>query len=73
MLNSWGPVGRQVRTVVLIALLAMSRKFVILDPSVTPAATIAALAAVTLVLGAVHWLLSEDGRRPQPPADNAAV
>ncbi len=55
----------QVRTVVLIALLAMSRKFVILDPSVTPAATIAALAAVTLVLGAVHWLLSEDGRRPQ--------
>ncbi len=52
----------QVRTVVLIALLAMSRKFVILDPSVTPAATIAALASVTLVLGAVHWLLKDQGR-----------
>ncbi len=49
----------QVRTVVLIALLAMSRKFVILDASVTPAPTIAALAAVTLVLGAVYWLLKD--------------
>jgi uncharacterized membrane protein (DUF373 family) len=49
----------QVRTVVLIALLAMSRKFVILDASVTPASTIAALAAVTLVLGAVYWLLKD--------------
>jgi uncharacterized membrane protein (DUF373 family) len=49
----------QVRTVVLIALLAMSRKFVILDASLTSAATIAALAAVTLVLGAVYWLLKE--------------
>jgi uncharacterized membrane protein (DUF373 family) len=49
----------QVRTVVLIALLAMSRKFVILDAGVTPAPTIAALAAVTLVLGAVYWLLKD--------------
>jgi len=52
----------QVRTVVLIALLAMSRKFVILDASVTPAATIAALAAVTLVLGAVYWLLKDQSK-----------
>jgi uncharacterized membrane protein (DUF373 family) len=52
----------QVRTVVLIALLAISRKFVILDASVTPAATIAALAAVTLVLGAVYWLLRDHGQ-----------
>jgi uncharacterized membrane protein (DUF373 family) len=55
----------QVRTVVLIALLAMSRKFVILDASVTPAATIAALAAVTLVLGAVYWLLKDQGQIDQ--------
>jgi uncharacterized membrane protein (DUF373 family) len=56
----------QVRTVVLIALLAMSRKFVILDASVTPAPTIAALAAVTLVLGAVYWLLQDqEHSRPQ--------
>ena len=56
----------QVRTVVLIALLAMSRKFVILDASVTPAPTIAALAAVTLVLGAVYWLLQDqEHSRPE--------
>ena len=56
----------QVRTVVLIALLAMSRKFVILDASVTPAPTIAALAAVTLVLGAVYWLLKDqEHSRPE--------
>ncbi len=52
----------QVRTVVLIALLAMSRKFVILDSSLTPADTIASLAAVTLVLGAVYWLLKDQSR-----------
>lgn len=52
----------QVRTVVLIALLAMSRKFVILDPAAMQATTIAALAAVTGVLGAVYWLLRDDGR-----------
>lgn len=52
----------QVRTVTLIALLAMSRKFVILDIGVTPAATIAALAAVTLVLGAVYWLLRDQSQ-----------
>jgi uncharacterized membrane protein (DUF373 family) len=49
----------QVKTVILIALLALSRKFVILDTSSTGAATIAALAAATLVLGIVYWLLRE--------------
>ena len=49
----------QVRTVLLIALLAISRKFVILDATNTPAPTIAALAVVTLVLGIVCWLLRE--------------
>ena len=43
----------------MIALLAISRKFVILDASSTPASTIAALAIVTLVLGIVCWLLRE--------------
>jgi len=48
----------------LIALIALSRKFVILDIDVTSASTIAALAAATLVLGAVYWLLRErDDRR----------
>jgi uncharacterized membrane protein (DUF373 family) len=54
----------QVKTIVLIALIALSRKFVILDIDVTSASTIAALAAATLVLGAVYWLLRErDDRR----------
>lgn len=55
----------QVKTVVLIALLALSRKFVILDSSSTGPATIAALAGATLVLGIVYWLLRErDDRVP---------
>lgn len=49
----------QVKTVILIALLALSRKFVILDINKTSAATIAALAVSTLVLGIVYWLLRE--------------
>jgi uncharacterized membrane protein (DUF373 family) len=49
----------QVKTVVLISLIALSRKFVVLDTKVTDAATIAALAAATLVLGVVYWLLRE--------------
>jgi uncharacterized membrane protein (DUF373 family) len=49
----------QVKTVILIALLALSRKFIILDVYATGAAIIAALAAATLVLGVVYWLLRE--------------
>jgi uncharacterized membrane protein (DUF373 family) len=49
----------QVKTVVLIALIALSRKFVVLDSSATSASTIAALAGATLVLGVVYWLLRE--------------
>ena len=53
----------QVRTVLLIALLALSRKFVILDVAATPAATIGALAFATLVLGIVSSLLREPASR----------
>ena len=49
----------QVRTVLLIAVLALSRKFIILDTAATSAATIAALAGATFVLGVVYWLLRE--------------
>ena len=48
-----------VKTVVLISLIALTRKFVILDTDATSAGTIAALAGATLVLGAVYWLLRE--------------
>lgn len=54
----------QVKTVILIALLALSRKFIILDIHTTSAATIAALASATLALGIVYWLFRErDDRR----------
>ena len=56
----------QVKTVILIALLALSCKFVILDISATNAATIAALAGATLVLGVVYWLLRERDDRLAP-------
>lgn len=64
----------QVKTVVLISLLALSRKFIVLDSKVTEAQTIAALALATLVLGVVYWLLRErddrlpTGRRTDPGA-----
>jgi len=64
----------QVRTVVLIAVLALSRKFIILDTTTTSAATIAALAGATLVLGVVYWLLRErdDRSGAAPPRDSPA-
>lgn len=52
----------QVKTVVLIALIALSRKFVILDSNASPA-KIAALASATLALGATYWLLRKRGDR----------
>lgn len=54
----------RVKTVVLIALIALSRKFVILEPEAEPA-WIAALAGAALALGAVYWMLYErdEGKR----------
>jgi len=57
----------QVKTVILIALLALSRKFIILDTAATEAATIGALAGATLVLGIVYWLLRERDDRSGVP------
>jgi uncharacterized membrane protein (DUF373 family) len=47
----------QIRTVILIALLAVVRKLIILDPSSEPMFLLA-LAATTLALGACYWLVS---------------
>jgi uncharacterized membrane protein (DUF373 family) len=49
----------QVKTLILIAQLALVRKFIILDYAETDAAKLAALGFAVLVLGAVHWLLQE--------------
>ena len=61
----------QVKTVVLIALLALSRKFIILDTKSTEPETVAAVAGATLVLGIVYWLLRERDDRLATPAAGA--
>jgi len=48
----------QVKTVVLIALLAIARKFIILDPNTDPY-RIGALAAALLAMGVVYWLMRQ--------------
>ena len=53
----------QVRTVVLIALLALVRKFIILDATKTEPLTIIGLAAAVLALGGVYWLVRDQDRR----------
>jgi uncharacterized membrane protein (DUF373 family) len=54
----------QVRTVILIAMLAIVRKLIILDLSSTDALQMFALAAAILALGGVHWLVREQDRKP---------
>lgn len=54
----------QVKTIILIALIALSRKFVILEPGAEPT-RIAALAVATISLGGVYWLLNERDDRKQ--------
>ena len=49
----------QVRAVVLIALLALVRRFIILDLYQTPPSVVAALAGAALALGIVFWLVGD--------------
>jgi uncharacterized membrane protein (DUF373 family) len=49
----------QVKTVILIAILAISRKFIIIDMATTTPAKLAALSGAVLVLGVVYWLMRE--------------
>jgi uncharacterized membrane protein (DUF373 family) len=58
----------QVKTVVLVALLAIARKFIILDPASAPA-EIAALAFALVALGSVYWLM----RQRDDPVDATAA
>src|SRR6476619_5137697 len=53
----------QVRTVILIALLAVVRKLMIFDLSSTDASQLFALAATILALGSVYWLVRDQDRR----------
>jgi uncharacterized membrane protein (DUF373 family) len=58
----------QVRTVILLALLAILRKFIILDLNTTDAAQIFALAASLIALGGAYWMVRDQDRR-----DNVAA
>jgi uncharacterized membrane protein (DUF373 family) len=49
----------QTKVVLLIALLALARKFIILDIKDTGAAFLLGLTAVTLALGVTYWLIRE--------------
>lgn len=63
----------QVKTVVLIALIALARKFIVLDPETGPA-KLAALAGAALALGIVYWLLRErDDRLAMAAAETKAA
>jgi uncharacterized membrane protein (DUF373 family) len=55
----------QVRTVILIAMLAVIRKFIIIDLSATTANQLFALSAGIISLGAVYWLVREQDRREE--------
>ena len=45
----------QVKTILLVALLAVARKFIVLDIQVVSASTIAGLVLALLTLGIVYW------------------
>lgn len=53
----------QIRSVVMIALLAICRKVIILDLAETDASHILALAAAILALGVVYWLMRDSDQR----------
>jgi uncharacterized membrane protein (DUF373 family) len=53
----------QVRTVVLVALLALVRKFILIDVTQETPVAMLGLAASVLALGAVYWLVREQDQR----------
>ena len=58
----------QIRSVVMIALLAICRKVIILDIKETDSLEILALSAAILALGIVYWLIRGGERRLASPA-----
>jgi uncharacterized membrane protein (DUF373 family) len=57
----------QVRTVLLIGILALARKFIILDLKTTSATVIAAVALALVALGVVYALIRHQDRLPHKP------
>lgn len=52
----------QLRTVILIAMLALARKFIVVDLTAETPLTIIALAFTILCLGCVYWLVRQQDR-----------
>lgn len=64
----------QVRAVVLIALLAVLRKFIVIEIGEADALLLLALSASTLALGGVYWAVREqDGAMRKTESDAARV
>ena len=61
----------QARTVVLIALLALSRKFIILDATTIEPLTLIGLAFAVLALGAVYWFVRDQDRKDEAATESA--
>jgi uncharacterized membrane protein (DUF373 family) len=66
----------QARVVIVIAILALVRKFMVTDLSTMSAAALAGEAALVLALGITYWLMREREQRPRsarPTGDTAAT
>ena len=59
----------QVRTVVLVAILAVARKFIIIDIDAKGAETLIALAVIIAALGATYWVLNIAEHRSPAASD----
>jgi uncharacterized membrane protein (DUF373 family) len=55
----------QTKVVVLIALLALARKFIVLDFRETTPGYLLGLAAITLTLGVTYWLMRDSDDRDE--------
>lgn len=62
----------QVRAVVLIALLAVLRKFIVIEIGDADAVLLLALAVSTLALGGVYWAVREQDRAMRTTEDGGA-
>lgn len=61
------------KVILLIALLAVARKFIIMDLKTTTAETMIGLAAIALALGIVYWLLRERDDRLEQAQEKCNV
>jgi uncharacterized membrane protein (DUF373 family) len=56
----------QVKAIILLALLALARKFIIINLEIVEPLKIIALSLSVLVLGVVYWLLDQKDKEKKP-------